>query len=94
MPTRAELIAAHRSEDEVAREIGADALIYQDLDALKDAVRRVNPKLTSFETSCFDGIYITGDITSDYLRSIEVRRHAKRDSGEEEAPQLDLNLAA
>ncbi|HJT62181.1 MAG TPA: amidophosphoribosyltransferase, partial [Burkholderiales bacterium] len=55
MPTRAELIAAHRSEDEVAREIGADALIYQDLDALKDAVRRVNPKLTSFETSCFDG---------------------------------------
>ena len=40
MPTRAELIAAHRSEDEVAREIGADALIYQDLDALKDAVRR------------------------------------------------------
>ena len=50
MPTRAELIAAHRSEDEVAREIGADALIYQDLDALKDAVRRCNPKLTSFET--------------------------------------------
>ncbi len=44
MPTRAELIAAHRSEDEVAREIGADALIYQDLDALKDAVRRCNPQ--------------------------------------------------
>src|ERR671910_2558151 len=94
MPTRAELIAAHRSEDEVAREIGADALVYQDLDALKDAVQRCNPKLTSFETSCFDGIYITGDITTDYLRSIEVRRHAKRDSGDDEAPQLDLNLAA
>jgi amidophosphoribosyltransferase len=94
MPTRAELIAAHRSEDEVAREIGADALIYQDLDALKDAVRRCNPKLTSFETSCFDGHYITGDITTDYLRSIEVQRHAKRDSGDDEAPQLDLNLAA
>src|SRR5687768_11221417 len=94
MPTRAELLAAHRSEDEVAREIGADALVYQDLEALKDAVRRCNPKLASFETSCFDGIYITGDITSDYLRSIEVRRHAKRDSGEDEAPQLDLNLAA
>ena len=43
-----------------------------------------------------DGIkYIgTGDITTDYLRSIEVRRHAKRDSGDDEAPQLDLNLAA
>src|SRR5687767_9937124 len=94
MPTRAELIAAHRSEDEVAREIGADALIYQDLDALKEAVRRCNPRLTSFETSCFDGHYITGDITTDYLRSIEVRRNAKRDSGDDEAPQLDLNLAA
>jgi len=94
MPTRAELIAAHRSEDEVAGEIGADALVYQDLDALKDAVRRCNPKLTSFETSCFDGHYITGDITADYLRAIEIRRHAKRDSSEDEPPQLDLNLAA
>jgi amidophosphoribosyltransferase len=94
MPTRAELIAAHRSEDEVAREIGADALVYQDLDALKEAVRRCNPKLTSFETSCFDGHYITGDITADYLRAIEIHRHAKRDSGDDEAPQLDLNLAA
>jgi amidophosphoribosyltransferase len=94
MPTRAELIAAHRSEDEVAREIGADALVYQDLDALKDAVRRCNPKLKTFETSCFDGHYITGDITADYLRAIELRRDARRDSGDDEAPQLDLNLAA
>jgi amidophosphoribosyltransferase len=93
MPTRAELIAAHRSEEEVAREIGADALIYQDLEALKDAVRRANPKLTSFETSCFDGIYITGDVTSDYLRAIEIQRDAARDSGDDEGAQLDLNLA-
>jgi len=93
MPTRAELIAAHRSEDEVAREIGADALIYQDLEALKEAVRRANPKLTSFETSCFDGIYITGDVTSDYLRAIETRRDAARDSADDEGAQLDLNLA-
>ena len=78
MPTRAELIAAHRSEDEVTRELGADALIYQDLDALKDAVRRANPKLTSFETSCFDGHYITGDITSDYLRAIDLARRQAR----------------
>jgi amidophosphoribosyltransferase len=93
MPTRSELIAAHRSEDEVAREIGADALVYQDLDALKDAVRRANPRLASFETSCFDGIYITGDVTSDYLRTIEIRRDAARDSGDDEGAQLDLNLA-
>src|SRR4249920_73502 len=93
MPTRAELIAAHRSEDEVAREMGADALIYQDLNELKDAVRRTNPKLTSFETSCFDGVYITGDVTTDYLRAIETQRDASRDSGDEESAQLDLNLA-
>jgi amidophosphoribosyltransferase len=91
MPTRAELIAAHRSEEEVAREIGADALVYQDLEALKEAVRRANPRLASFETSCFDGNYITGDITSDYLKAIEIRRDAARDSVDEDA-QLDLNL--
>jgi amidophosphoribosyltransferase len=95
MPTRAELIAAQRSEEEVAREIGADALIYQDLEALKEAVRRVNPRLTSFETSCFDGCYITGDVTSDYLRVIESRREAAREAGDEsEAAQLDLNLVS
>jgi len=93
MPTRSELIGAHRSEDEVTREIGADALIYQDLDALKAAVRSVNPRLTRFETSCFDGNYITGDVTSDYLESIELRRDAARDTLDgDEGPQLDLNL--
>ena len=94
MPTRAELIAAHRSEEEVAAEIGADALIYQDLDALKDAVRKTNPKLSTFETSCFDGVYVTGDVTSDYLNIIETRRDAQRDAEEDEGAQLDLNLAA
>src|SRR6478736_1465856 len=94
MPTRAELIAAERSEDEVAHEIGADALVYQDLEELKDAVRQVNPRLTSFETSCFDGVYVTGDVTSDYLRDIEIQRDAKRDSVDDENAQLDLNLAA
>ena len=93
MPSRSELIAAHRTEDEVAREIGADALIYQDLDALKECVRKLNPKLTSFETSCFDGHYITGDVTSDYLHTIEVRRDAARDSEDDfDGAQLDLNL--
>jgi amidophosphoribosyltransferase len=94
MPTRAELIAAHRTEEEVCREIGADALVYQDLEDLKDAVRQANPKLASFETSCFDGHYVTGDITTDYLRAIESERDAGRDAGDEEQPQLDLNLAA
>jgi amidophosphoribosyltransferase len=93
MPTRSELIAAHRTEDEVALELGADALIYQDLSALEEAVRQINPKLQQFETSCFDGNYITGDVTSDYLLAVENRRDAARDSADDaESAQLDLNL--
>ncbi len=95
MPTRAELIATGRNDEQVAREIGADGVIYQDLEALKDAVRAVNPKLTQFETSCFDGVYITGDITSEYLASIERQRDPGRQESEEDAEnnQLDLNAA-
>ena len=93
MPTRAELIAANRDDEEIRREIGADVLIYQDLTALRNAVRSVNPALTQFDTSCFDGLYITGDICADYLASIESTRgrpvHDEGDGG-----QLDLNLVA
>lgn len=95
MPTRTELIATGRNDEQVAREIGADAVVYQDLDALKAAVRAVNPKLTQFETSCFDGVYITGDVTSEYLALVEQQRDAGRQDGEEESEsnQLDLNAA-
>jgi len=95
MPTRSELIATDRTEEEIAREIGADAVVYQDLDALKAAVRAVNPKLVNFECSCFDGIYVTGDITSEYLASVERARHAGRQENEDENEQgqLDLNAA-
>ena len=80
MPTQNELVAHGRSESEVAREIGADLLIYQELDALKDAVRKANPRLTNFEASCFDGKYITGDITSDYLSHLAAHRDERRDT--------------
>src|SRR5688572_20674994 len=91
MPTRDELIANGRSDEEIAREIGCDELIYQDLDALIEDVRSVNPSVTSFETSCFSGVYITGDITKEYLDGVE----ASRRDGENEAAaenQLDLDL--
>jgi len=74
MPTREELIACGRTEAEVAREIGCDELIYQDLEALRDAVRSVNPKVANFEDSCFSGVYITGDITQEYLDGLETQR--------------------
>jgi amidophosphoribosyltransferase len=96
MPTRAELIAAHRDDEEIRREIGADALIYQDLDALRKAVSSVNPALTQFDTSCFDGHYITGDVSADYLASVESARAkpSQPDSGDGEGGQMDLNLVA
>lgn len=67
MPTQSELIATGRSDEEIARAIGADSLIYQDLQDMQQAVRDINPKLSRFEASCFDGEYITGDITAEYL---------------------------
>ena len=96
MPTRAELIASDRSDEQIRREIGADALIYQDLEDLKAAVRAVNPAIGSFEASCFDGHYITGDISSEYLSGLETARGApsKVRDEESETGQLDLNLGS
>ena len=92
MPTREELIATDRNETGIAREIGADQLIYQDLDALIEDVRSVNPKVTSFEASCFSGIYITGDVTQEYLDGVEAQRRDSNVQAELAATQLDLNL--
>jgi amidophosphoribosyltransferase len=93
MPTRDELIAAYRNDEEICREIGADALVYQDLPALKQAVRDLNPALTQFDTSCFDGKYITGDVSAEYLASVENAR-GKRSHEEPYAGQLDLSLVS
>jgi amidophosphoribosyltransferase len=94
MPTSRELIATGRSDDEIAREIGADTLIYQDLDALVDDVSSVNPEISSFETSCFNGIYVTGDVTPEYLAGVEAQRNDEELSRvESNVTQLDLNLA-
>ena len=93
MPSRRELIATGRSDDEICREIGADKLIYQDLDDLKAAVRKVNPAIKYFDASCFDGDYITGDITPEYLDEIEAARENGNANKEDEAAQLDLDLA-
>jgi amidophosphoribosyltransferase len=94
MPTRSELIAYGRTDEEVCREITADALVYQDLDALKRSIADVNPALKSLEASCFDGIYVTGDISRDYLDRIEFARHNMKGQPEDIVrSQLNLNLA-
>jgi len=94
MPTRNELIAHGRTEEQVCREITADALVYQDLPSLRLSISDVNPVLTNLDASCFDGNYVTGDISADYLNRIEMTRnnaHASQDDAERS--QLNLNLA-
>ena len=93
MPSRDELIANGRSDAEIAREIGCDELIYQDLGALIDDVRSVNPRVQSFEASCFSGAYITGDITQEYLDGVEaLRRDDAKVAAVAAQNQLDLEL--
>ncbi|CAH1188928.1 amidophosphoribosyltransferase [Candidatus Nitrotoga sp. BS] len=94
MPSRRELIATGRSDEEICREIGADRLVYQDIEDLKAAVRKMNPKLKYFDASCFDGDYITGDVTSEYLDAIEAARENSKVSTDDDSSQLDLDLVA
>ena len=74
MATRDELVAARRSEDEVAAFIGADWLVYQDLADLEASVRELNPALASFDSSCFNGVYCTGAVSEDYLSALSAER--------------------
>ncbi len=93
MPSRTELIATGRSDAEICFEIGADGLIYQDLEDLKAAVRKANPAITDFDASCFDGQYITGDITAAYLDQVESRRNGEKTDKVADDDQMELNLA-
>jgi amidophosphoribosyltransferase len=74
MPAASELVAHGRTEQKIADILGADWLIYQDLADLVEAVRKRNPALTCFDTSCFTGNYITGDVSIEYLKQLESQR--------------------
>ena len=74
MPIESDLVAHDRNTTEICREIGADYLIFQDLDDLEQSVREGNPDITNFEGSCFTGRYITGDVTEEYLDSVKMSR--------------------
>ncbi len=75
MPTAAELIAFNRTVEEVAETIGADWLIYQDIEDLIDSAQKGNEAITMFDTSCFTGEYVTGDVSKDYLAHVESMRN-------------------
>lgn len=80
MPTKHELIAYGREPEEIAKLIGVDKLIFQDLSALTQSVQQENPNIKEFDTSVFTGHYVTGDISAEYLDNIAQQRNdaAKR----------------
>ncbi len=89
MPTQQELVAYNRTEEEVRALIGCDALIYQDLAALKQAVRELNPSIHNVDASCFDGIYVTGDINDDDISRLQQERPK---ANEDDVDTSRLNL--
>ncbi|NKE67076.1 amidophosphoribosyltransferase [Ramlibacter sp. RBP-2] len=90
MPTGRELVAHGRTIEEVREIIGCDALIYQDVEGMKKAIGSLNPKLDGFEASCFDGVYITGDINPDDIAKINEARVGQEDPLEENSSRLAL----
>jgi amidophosphoribosyltransferase len=83
MPTTEELIAHNRTIEEIREYIGADALIYQDVDAMKRVVAALHPGLAGFEASCFDGRYVTGDVSLDDFKAMREQRASQ--SSDEDA---------
>jgi amidophosphoribosyltransferase len=90
MPTRAELVAHGRTVEEIRQVIGADALIYQDVAAMKQTVGKINPQVQGFEASCFDGVYITGDISEDEVTALNEGRNRGGEEESSDASRLSL----
>ena len=74
MPSETDLVAHGRTEEEVRQLIGCDALIYKDLDALKSISSTLNPAIRNVDSSCFDGVYVTGDITHGDIQRLRQER--------------------
>jgi len=90
MPTSAELVAHGRTVEEIRETIGCDALIYQDVDGMKKAIGALNPKLDGFDASCFDGVYVTGDINPEDISRINEARMGQEDPLEENTTRLAI----
>ncbi len=75
MPSVEELIANNRTIDEITKAIGCDWLVYQDLEDLIACARKGNRNIKEFDTSCFTGSYVTGDVDQDYLNRVACQRN-------------------
>ncbi|WP_332775935.1 amidophosphoribosyltransferase [Polaromonas sp.] len=90
MPTADELVAHDRTIEEIRQVIGCDALIYQDVEGMKRAVGSLNAKLDGFDASCFDGVYVTGDITAETIARMNEQRVDTSEEGEVDVSRLAL----
>jgi amidophosphoribosyltransferase len=88
MPSTKEFVADGRNIKEITEEIGADWLIYQDLEDLIHAVKQGNDKIESFDSSCFNGEYVTGDVDKAYLQHLDELRSDSAKSKREHADNL------
>ncbi|WP_170348907.1 MULTISPECIES: amidophosphoribosyltransferase [Ruegeria] len=93
MPTKHELIANGKDIEEIRQEVGADALFYQDLDDLIWAAKEGNPEIEAFDCSCFDGNYITGSVSDDYLDSLENSNRVSKKRADMQVPGGSWNSA-
>lgn len=89
MPTKDELVAHDRTIEQIRELIGCDALIYQDVDAMKRAIGSLNAKLDGFDASCFDGVYVTGDIDTEAISRMNGNR-PRIEETEEDSSRLAL----
>jgi amidophosphoribosyltransferase len=83
MPTSSELVAHNRTVEQIREIIGCDQLIYQDVDGMKKAIGSLNKRITDFDASCFDGVYVTGDITADDILRINENRVGAEETQED-----------
>ena len=90
MPTKSELVANGRTVEEIRQVIGCDALIYQDVDAMKQTVGKINKAVQGFEASCFDGVYVTGDISEAEVTALNEGRNAGAQEESEDTSRLSL----
>ena len=90
MPTSDELVAHNRTVEQVREVIGCDALIYQEVEGMKRAIASLNPALAGFDASCFDGVYVTGDVTPESIARMNEQRIDADEEGDDDHSRLNL----
>ena len=91
MPSAEELIAHDRTEEEICELIGADWLVYQDLEDLVASSVEGNPEVSTYDCSVFTGEYVTGDVTKDYLAKLDTARRDNNKSDLDDAAVMGLH---